>query len=77
MATVLCVLSKLGKFPPVNKPLNLAIKSSAKSSLGPVTMQTLEFPVILGETQHQAIYLKRNSVTPIPRDFFIQTCLWF
>ena len=75
IATVLCVLSFWANFS-LNKPLNLAIRSSAKSILGPVTMQTLELAVYL-EKQHQAIYLSKNVVTPIPRDFFIQICLWF
>jgi hypothetical protein len=46
-----------------NKPLNLAIEPSAKSILGPVTMQTLELAVYL-ERQHQAIDLSKKVVTP-------------
>jgi hypothetical protein len=42
MATVLAVLSVITESVIVeNKPLNLAMRSSARSSLGPVTMQTL------------------------------------
>jgi hypothetical protein len=56
--------------------LNLAIKSSVKSILGPTTTQTLEFWGSIALVQYQAIYLRRNSVQPIPRLLSIQRCLW-
>jgi hypothetical protein len=39
-------------------------------------MQTLE-AILKLLMQHQAMYLKRKVVTPMPRDLRHQICLWF